>query len=287
MSTIWAFDYTENKHTLYCGNDCMKKIFDSLREHAKIIIDFEKKKMLPLTKEELKSHQDVKVCHICGKKILKKLPKGTSYQKVTDHCHYAATYRSAAHSICNLKFNVPIEIPVVFHSASNYDYHFIIKELANEFDGKLDCLGENTEKNKTFSIPIEKEVTETDKDDNKSLVSVYYKIKFIDSVRFMATPLSNLVDNLTEGIHKIKWKDCDCFLESESVKDNLIKYKCVSYNEDYSNKIDEELRKRFKNTFRFSNNDINKFVLLLRKRVYPYLYMDDWEKFNETTLPEK
>ena len=103
----------------------------------------------------------------------------------------------------------------------------------------------------------------------------------------MASSLSNLVDNLTEGIHKIKCKDCDCFLEYESVKDNFIKYKCLSCNRNYSNKIDKELKKRFKNTFKFSDNDINKFILLLRKGVYPYEYMDDWEKFNETKLPEK
>ena len=54
-----------------------------------------------------------------------------------------------------------------------------------------------------------------------------------------------------------------------------------------SNKIDEELKERFKNTFTFSNKDINKFFLLLRKGFYPYEYMDDWEKFNETSLPEK
>ena len=109
----------------------------------------------------------------------------------------------------------------------------------------------------------------------------------MDNARFMAPSLSNLVDNLTEGIHKIKCKDCDCFLEYESVKDNLIKYKCLSCNKDYSNKIDEEIKKRFKNTFKFSNNDINKFILLLRKGVYPSQYMDEWEKFNETSLPEK
>ena len=101
----------------------------------------------------------------------------------------------------------------------------------------------------------------------------------------MATSSSHLVDNLTERIHKIKCKDCDCFLEYESVKDNLIKYKCLSCNKYNSNKIAEELKKRFKNTFKFSNNDINKFILLLRKCVYPYECMDDWEKFNETTLP--
>ena len=67
----------------------------------------------------------------------------------------------------------------------------------------------------------------------------------------------------------------------------MIKYKCLSCNKIYSNKIDEELEKRLKNTFKFSNNNTNKFVLVLRKSVYPYKYMDGWEKFNETPLPEK
>ena len=55
----------------------------------------------------------------------------------------------------------------------------------------------------------------------------------------------------------------------------------------YSNKIDVKLKNRFKNIFNFSNNNINKFVLMLRKGVYPYQYMDEWEKVNETSLPEK
>ena len=103
----------------------------------------------------------------------------------------------------------------------------------------------------------------------------------------MITSLSNLVDNLTEGIHKVISKDCDCFLECENVKENSIKYIRGSCNNDYSNKIDEKLKKRFKGTFKFSNNYINKFILLLRKGVYPYENMDDWEKFYETSLPEK
>ena len=44
MSTIWTFDYIENKHTLYRGKDCMKNFCESLREHVKNIIDFEEKK---------------------------------------------------------------------------------------------------------------------------------------------------------------------------------------------------------------------------------------------------
>ena len=61
----------------------------------------------------------------------------------------------------------------------------------------------------------------------------------------------------------------------------------MSCNKEYSNKINEELKKRFKNTCKFSNNDINKFILLLRKGFHTFEYMDDWEKLNETTLPEK
>ena len=111
----------------------------------------------------------------------------------------------------------------MFDNSSNYDYHFIIKELANEFEGQFECLGENTENYKNFSVPIEKEVRRIDKEGIESVVTISYKIKFIDSARFMASPLSNFVDHLTEGIHKIKCKDFDCFLEIESVKGNLIK----------------------------------------------------------------
>ena len=82
---------------------------------------------------------------------------------------------------------MPNEIPVVFHNGSNHDYHFIIKELTNEFEGQFECLGENTEKYNTFSVQIEKEVTKIDKDGNESVVTISYKIKFIDSARFMTT----------------------------------------------------------------------------------------------------
>ena len=47
------------------------------------------------------------------------------YQKVKDCCHYTGKWRGAAHSICNLKFYVSNEIPVVFHNGTNYDYHFL------------------------------------------------------------------------------------------------------------------------------------------------------------------
>ena len=59
-------------------------------------------------------------------------------------------------------------------------------------------------------------------------------------------------------------------------------FSCDSYYEKKFNKF-----KKFKNTYSSCNNDLNKFILLLRKGVYPYEYMDSWEKFNETSLPIK
>ena len=72
-------------------------------------------------------------------------------------------YRGAAHIKCNLKFSVPKETPVVFHNGSKYDYHLITKELAKEFEKQFTCLGENTKKYITFSVPKKKEVVRIDK----------------------------------------------------------------------------------------------------------------------------
>ena len=59
MSATWALDNIENKHSLYRGEDCTKRFCSSLRKHATNVINFEKNKMLLLTEEELKLHQDI------------------------------------------------------------------------------------------------------------------------------------------------------------------------------------------------------------------------------------
>ena len=87
-----------------------------------------------------------------------------------------------------------------------------MKVLANEFKGQFECFRENTEKHKTFSVAIEKEIKKTDKDGNENLTTVSYKIKFVHRARFMASSSSNLVDNLAEGIHKTNCEDCNCFV---------------------------------------------------------------------------
>ena len=139
--------------------------------------------MTPLTKKEEKNHNDQKVCYIC-KKEFDTDDSDKKRHKVKDHCHYTGKYRGAAHNICNLRYKIPKEIPIVFHNGSTYDYHFIIKELAKEFDGNFECLGENTEKYITFLVPVKKEIRIKDK-----IIEITYKIKFIDSFRFMSTSL--------------------------------------------------------------------------------------------------
>ena len=110
------------------------------------------------------------------------------------------------------------------------------------FRGNLNVLG-RTQKVQDFSAPMKKEVAEIKNDGNESVVTISYKTKFVDSVRYIASSLSSLLDNLAERIHKIKCKYCDCFFEYENVKGNSVNYKCTSCNKDYSNKIDEELKK--------------------------------------------
>ena len=107
----------------------------------------------------------------------------------------------------------------------------------------------------------------------------------------MPTSLSRLVDNLSE----INNKDCKKCMEREKIiseckfigfKNNRLNYKCKKCNNKSAKSINELIEK-FPNTYQFCNKDLNKFALLLRKGVYLYEYMDNWERFNEAPLPDK
>ena len=76
----------------------------------------------------------------------KKFAKDKKCEKVRDHCQFTGKYWGAAHSICNLRFNMPSRITVGFHNDSNYDYYFIAQALANNLEEQFECFGENTEK---------------------------------------------------------------------------------------------------------------------------------------------
>ena len=138
----------------------------------------------------------------------------------------------------------------------------LVNQLAEEFKGELDCIGENMERYITFSTPIKKKC-----DDGETIT---YKLRFIDSFRFMSTSLSELADNMSGNFNSIECKSCTENNRGEKCK-----------------KIIEGLIKTFPSMYQYCNGDLNKFVLLLRKGVYLYEYMGNWENFDETTLPPK
>ena len=115
-------------------------------------------------------------------------------------------------------------------------------------------------------MPIKKEL------DNGKKKSTY-KITFIDSFRFMSSSLSNLADNLSYGLHNIKRTDCKYYLEYISTEtDNHLIFRCF------------DCKRSYKKDF---NKDFDKFILLIRKGVYPCEYMDSWERFDKKLLPKK
>ena len=109
------------------------------------IINFKKKKMRLLTKEQQQSYENAKICYIFNKKFENKYLKDKVYYKVRDNCHYTWEYRSAAHSICNVKY-------ILF-------YH---KRVSKRIK-KNTCLREKTEKYITFTVPVGKEVKRINK----------------------------------------------------------------------------------------------------------------------------
>ena len=107
----------------------------------------------------------------------------------------------------------------------------------------------------------------------------------------MPSKLSNVVDNLSE----INNKDCKACIERKNIKskweftglkNNRLNYRCKECNTT-SNKSINDLTEKFPRMHKSCNGNLNKFVMLLRKVVYPYEYMDSWERFHETSLPPK
>ena len=187
LLTSCSFDKSENKQIYYRGKDCMKRFCDDLKEHVTRITNYEMRPMDSLTKEEEESHKNQEQCHIWEKTFC--TDNNKEMRTVKEHCHYTGQYRGDAHSKYNLNYKIVKEIPALFHNGTVYDYHFIIKYLSTEFKGNSECLGENTEKYISFTVPFKKVINDKE---------IKYRLRISDSCRFMQDSLSNLVDNLSE-----------------------------------------------------------------------------------------
>ena len=198
---------------------------NSLEEDIREIYQkFKWKKNLRITLEEEREFQFETVCHIC-EKLLRE-------DKVRDHCHLTGRYRGAAHSECNLAYKLPDFYPVIFHNLSGYDTHMFIKDLA-ETPGEIDCISKTEERYISFTKTIVVDSFFKNGEEKK----VRRKIRFIDSLKFMASSLEKLVNNLS----------------------------------NFPN-----LQKHFEGS---------QLELVKRKGVYPYDYMNCFERLSETCLP--
>ena len=151
-------------------------------------------------------------------------------ETVMDHDHLTEKFRGAAHSQCNLLYQQPKFVPVIFHNLSGYDSHLFIKQLGKS-KGNINCIPNSEEKYISFS----KSILPDDVEDNyKNRI----EIRYIDSFKFVASSIDSLSKNLSR----------DQFREMSNV-----------FEKDTD--------------------------LLIRKGVYPYDYMDNFERFNETELP--
>ena len=233
-------------------NHFLNKIFQEEQEINKIL---ENITPMDLTPQDEINFKSAKNCHICDK------PLGAN--RVRDHNHLSGAFRGAAHSECNLNFKFLKKenkyfLPICFHNLRGYDSHMIIKAMGKTTK-RINVIPNNMEKYISFSLG---------------------NIRFIDSLQFLGASLDKLVSNML-GVNPQKCSKCDGKLEVEKFTSSLeLICICNDCNETSTQIIDKT---KLIHTTDYSPD---KAYLLARKGVYPYDYMDSWERFDET-LPAK
>ncbi|KAF7996123.1 hypothetical protein HCN44_010379 [Aphidius gifuensis] len=220
--TKCSYDEKLSTFKLERSKNCIEWFIKELQELAhnvdNILDDI---KPMNLTFDEQLEFSASTKCHICTKKFT---PDDI---KVRDHCHVTGAYRGAAHVGCNLNYQESCTIAVVFHGLSNYDSHFLIKQLKKQFPGTIDLLALNKESYISFT---------------KHVKGTRIRFRFIDSYKFMASSISTLANELEDKDKSISLSFC---------------------------------------------NNLEEFKLITKKGIFPYDYIDSWEKFNEKQLPSK
>ena len=136
------------------------------------------------TAEDKIAYENAKHCHICEGGL-----NDLSEKKVRDHCHITGKFRGAAHSACNINYRLPKFYPVIMHNLSGYDAHLFIKKLG----GDITCIPNTDEKYISFS----KDITVGEYKDKKGITHpIKRQLRFIDSFKFMASSLEQLLKNV-------------------------------------------------------------------------------------------
>ena len=232
--------------------EVVKFVVEKCEEYAEYSYKLSKnnEKVYKLTKEQDKKHKETVICEKCNGDFTDK------NKKCIHHNHITGKYISSICSNCNLKLQIQKFMPVYFHNLKGYDSHLIITGLAkygikNEGTKEIiNCIPNNEEKYISFSktIPIDNYIDKTNVERN-----ITYEIRFVDTLAFMNSSLDSLIENLKT----------DC--KGKSI---------------------EEYRNVFKNVSNHYKDD-KQFYLAISKGVYPYDYINKYERLNETKLPEQ
>jgi hypothetical protein len=177
-----------------------------------------------------------------------------SNKKIKHHNHITGDFISSLCNKCNLKFQYKRFLPVYLHNLKGYDSHLFIRSLYEygyQQEGKdiISCIPNNEERYISFSKQVK--VDEYEDYKTKKMIPILFEIRFIDTFAFMASSIDSLTNNLKNGCNTT-----------------------------------QELRNVFKNTSDEFKND-EEFNLMIQKGVYPYDYIDNYERLNENKLPKK
>ena len=154
---------------------------------------------------------------------------GPQNKKVRGHCYYTGLYRGAAHNNCNLKYQIPSYIPIVFHNLRRYNPHLFIKKLGRRFKRKdIRVIAENKEKYISFDVRIKVKLAGVRAEDGTE-VCENVQPRLFDSFRFIASSLDKLASNLysTSGIQSDKCKGSMELMDISS--DYIVSLGCERY----------------------------------------------------------
>ena len=224
----FAYGKVKNPLKLYRGEDCVEIFCNYIKNGAKRLYHmFPEKPMKRLTKEEWRKFNRATKCHICFKRFQ------VDDIKVRDHCHYTGLYRGPAHRNCNLRHKISSYIPFVLHNLSGYDAHLFIRELSKKFDtGKIGVIAENKEKYISFTVDVvvDKYLDEKGKEKENKI-----QLRFIDSMRFMASSLNVLSSNLV-GVNVMVCNLCEDSCELTHIDEDYVAHgKCKNVTQDIVN----------------------------------------------------
>ncbi|XP_077260494.1 uncharacterized protein LOC143896465 [Temnothorax americanus] len=186
-----SYDDSLSAYRFHRDKDCVAWFAEELRRLAHDVKNIlsDNIPMADFTRDEWKKFNSATHCHVCEK------PFEPDDVRVRDHCHLTGRYRGPAHSSCNLNYTDSHYIPIVFHNLSGYDAHFIIKEIATAYEGRVDLLPITKEKYISFT----KNVKSTEDKNYQNCI----KLRFIDSYKFLSASLEKLASFLDKDKLKI------------------------------------------------------------------------------------